>query len=88
MTRYRKNPDTLDTAIGESRVVFNVESLKYFELSDVASRLWELISNDGVTADEAVRALSDEYDVPPHECQKSVESFLSDALAKDLIVAD
>jgi hypothetical protein len=88
MSKYRKNPESLDTTVGQSQVVFNVESLKYFALSDVASRIWELINTDGVTADEVVTALLQEYDVPAEECHKAVESFLHDALLKGLIVVD
>lgn len=88
MSTYRKNPEALDTAVGETQVVFNVDSLKYFQLSDVASRMWELLSDGGMTAQQLNETLVREYDVSEAECAEALDVFLSDAVAKGLVVID
>jgi hypothetical protein len=88
MPTYRMNPDALSTTVGESLVLFNVESLKYFELNSVGARIVEILTQEPLSADDICAVLLSEYEVSESDCSAEVVRFLGDALEKGLVLSD
>lgn len=87
MKIYRKNDDAIGAHVGNSVVILNIESLKYFELTDVASRIWELLDQGPLSEDQICSHLLSEFEVEAKHCRDALHSFLSDATAKGLVFA-
>jgi hypothetical protein len=85
---YRKNDDAIDANLGASVVILNTENLKYFELTDVASRIWELLNEGPMTIGEICSILLDEFEVSASNCESSVTAFLKDATARGLVIEE
>lgn len=88
MTIYRKDPNALEATVGTSLVILNTELLTYFELTEVAGRIWELLEEGIKSIDDLVAVLLAEYDVEESACRGGVESFMQSALAKGLVIAE
>lgn len=88
MTTYRTNPDALNATVGQSLVVLNPDSLKYFELTEVAARIWELLEKAPLSQADLCQVLIEEYDVDEAECVAAVATFLEDSLAKGLVLSE
>jgi hypothetical protein len=85
MTIYRRSDDALGAPLGESLVVLNMQSLKYFELNQVSSRIWEIF-DDGPASVETIRdRLCADFAVSPEVCEAAVKRFFDEALAKGLV---
>ena len=88
MTIYRKAVDALGAHVGTSVVVLNIDSLKYFELSEVASRIWEMLDLGPLSQEEICKTLLQEFDVSEDQCGEAVQEFLSDAEKKGLVLSE
>jgi hypothetical protein len=88
MTIYRKATDALGAQVGASVVVLNIDSLKYFELSEVAGRIWEMLDLGPLSQQEICENLLQEFDVSENECSIAVSDFLSDAENKGLVLSE
>jgi hypothetical protein len=88
MLTYRKNPDALDATVGQSMVVLNLDSLKYYELTEVAARIWELLGEAPFSQHDLCQALLAEYDVDEAECVSAIATFLEDSTAKGLVLSE
>lgn len=88
MKIYRKNEDAIGANLGTSVVILNTENLKYFELTDVASRIWELLDEGPQTIADICSKLLEEFEVSASNCETSVTSFLKDATARGLVVEE
>ena len=88
MTTYRKDPRALEATVGSSLVVLNTESLKYFELTEVASTIWKLLDEGRHSLDSLVANLVNEYDVTEAVCRSEVQQFLSDSVDKGLVIGE
>lgn len=85
MTIYRKTDEALGAHVGDSVVVLHSESLKYFELKDVAARIWELLDEGPSSLTSVVDVLLEEFEVSRAQCEEAVAAFLSDAQNKGLV---
>lgn len=56
-------------------VLLNVETGVYFGLGEVGTRIWQLLI-EGLSPDDIVGRLLDEYEVAPHQLRDDVTSFL------------
>jgi hypothetical protein len=66
-------------------VILNTGNFKYFELTEVASRIWELLDDGPMSISDICSKLLDEFEVSSSNCEKSVTSFLKDATARGLV---
>jgi DNA-directed RNA polymerase delta subunit len=82
---YRKNDDAIGANLGASVVILNTGNFKYFELTEVASRIWELLDDGPMSISDICSKLLDEFEVSSSNCEKSVTSFLKDATARGLV---
>jgi len=85
MKTYRKNDDAIGASLGASVVILNTESLKYFELTEVAARIWELLDSGPVSFQKICALLLAEFEVSETTCQTSVNAFLKDAVSRGLV---
>lgn len=76
--KIMNKPQVNDLA-GE-KVMIDFESGKYYMLKGVANDIWDLLV-DGVTDDDIVKALLQEYDVTEEVCRTEVKRFLEQMAA-------
>jgi len=80
-----KQGDWLAAKVGEELVMMSAEKGNYVGLSEVGTRIWELLDTPQ-DVDALCARLQTEFDVAPETCRAEVEEFLSE-LAKHGAVA-
>ena len=83
----RKQDDWLAAKVGDELVMMSAEKGNYIGLSDVGSRIWELIETPR-DVDEVCAQLLNEFDVTPEICRAEVETFLSELVKHGAIALD
>jgi RNase adaptor protein for sRNA GlmZ degradation len=69
---------------GAGGVLLDLERREYFALDDVAARMWEELSDTGVTS-SVVETLAAEYDVERTLLEEDVEQFMRTLVERDLV---
>lgn len=83
----RRNGDWLSARIGDEIVMMSVEKGHYLGLSEVGSRIWELLETP--TDTEAIcQALEREFAVDPATCRREVAAFLTELEAHGAVASD
>ena len=85
MTLYYTNPEILNADLEESVVLMNTETLTYYEVTGVATRILEILALAPSSEDSVCRDLMLEFDVSEDHCKSTVQSFLKDALRSGII---
>jgi hypothetical protein len=81
------HPDVIFGSLSDGAVLFATASEVYFGLSDVGSRVWELLPPARRTMEELCVELCRQYpDVPPGTIRTDVEELLADLLANGLVL--
>lgn len=83
--KYRPSSDAIYSTIDNEVVIMSMASDQYISLNDVASRIWELISEKPLTMEELVQTLLDEYEVEEAVCRMEVGAFLEELNDKGLV---
>ena len=81
---FIRNPDLVATDMDGDTVMMDIEQGKYYGISSVGSRVWELLENP-VTLSEIVRTICAEFDVGRSTCGADMMQFLSDLESHKLI---
>ena len=81
----RRQGDWLSAKVGEELVMMSAEQGNYLGLSEVGTRVWELIEAPR-DLDELCTQLESEFEVSAETCRAEVEEFLNE-LAKHGAVA-
>ncbi|MQA14193.1 MAG: PqqD family peptide modification chaperone [Pseudonocardiaceae bacterium] len=61
--------------IGDETIVLSLPSSRYFTITGVGTRLFELLAED-TSLDELVGTIVDEYEVDPATARRDIEAFL------------
>lgn len=83
-TRYRPTSDALFATLSDGAVVLDIQTKKYFSLNDTGARVWALI-REGITTENIVSVLLDEYDVSRASAEEAVESLVGALTSEKLI---
>ncbi len=84
MEKYYRNQQIIDGELDNHQVMMHIEKGKYFGLTPVGKRIWELI-NEPKTFSEITDQLLTEFDVEEDVCKQEVEEFLKKAKDADLV---
>ena len=84
---YKSNPNCIVCAYGDGIAVLNQHTSDYFSLDPVGAAIWEVFerATGGATLDDAVKAVTEKFDVTPQVCRPDVASFLGTLEAANLI---
>jgi hypothetical protein len=61
--------------IGDETIVLSLRSSRYFTITGVGTRLWELLAEER-SLDELVGAIVDEYEIDPMIARHDIDAFL------------
>lgn len=70
--------------VGGETVLLNLTSEQYYGLDGVGSRLWELIE-EGMTFDEVIMTLVNEYDIDRETLMEDVQAVVSNLVRRGLL---
>ncbi len=70
-----RSTDISARSIGDETIVLNLPSSRYFTITGVGTRLFELLAED-TSLDELVATIVDEYDVDSATARRDIEAFL------------
>lgn len=70
-----RSADISARSIGGETIVLNLANSRYFTITGVGTRLFELLTED-TGVDELVGTIAEEYDVDPVVARRDIESFL------------
>jgi hypothetical protein len=87
MKHYIRNNSSISGRISNELVIMDIGKGKYFSLTHVATRIWELLEKP-LTPDELCVRLQEEYDVDPGRCRTEVEKYLGDMLNLGLVLEE
>ncbi len=86
--RYRQNPSLPATVLGGEAALVTPTDSRLHVLNDVATRVWQLCDDKGMTLDELVAALLEEFEVSEEVARAETLAFVQDGLARGLLLAD
>ena len=84
-TRYKRNDDILATEMDGVTIMMSIEEGKYFELSTVSTRIWELLESP-LSINDICESLLSEYDVSEEKCRLEVINHLEELKYKKIIL--
>lgn len=70
-----QSTDISARTIGDETIVLSLPSSRYFTITGVGTRLFELLAQDR-SLDELVGTIVDEYEVDPATARRDIEAFL------------
>ena len=70
-----RSTDVSARTIGDETIVLSLPTSRYFTITGVGSRLFELLAED-LSLDELVETVVDEYEVDPVAARRDIEAFL------------
>jgi hypothetical protein len=70
-----RSTDVSARTIGDETIVLSLPTSRYFTITGVGSRLFELLAED-LSLDELVETVVDEYEVDPVAARRNIEAFL------------
>lgn len=70
-----RSSDISARTIGDETIVLSLPSSRYFTITGVGTRLFELLAED-TSLDELVGTITEEYEVEPTIARRDVEAFL------------
>ena len=73
------------TTLQGETIILDPDASKYFSLSGVGTRVWELLQ-EGTTAGSLVQTITAEYDVDPATCARDVERVLRELRQEGLLM--
>lgn len=66
-------------------VILNLANDNYYGLNEVGARVWKLIRERALTAQEICEVLQEDYEVSQEQCQQEVVALLRDMQDHNLI---
>jgi hypothetical protein len=85
--KVRKQGDWLAAKVGEELVMMSAEKGNYIGLSEVGTRVWELIETPQ-SIDALCAQLETEFDVTPDVCRVEIEAFLNELVKHGAVAFD
>ncbi|MGH3997668.1 MAG: PqqD family protein [Pseudonocardiaceae bacterium] len=70
-----RSADISARTIGDETIVLSLSSSRYFTITGVGTRLFELLAKDR-SLEELVETIVDEYEVDPVAARRDIETFL------------
>ncbi len=83
----KKQGDWLAAKVGDELVMMSAEKGNYIGLSEVGSRIWDLIETPQ-DIDAVCAQLQAEYDVTAEACRAEVETFLNELVKHGAIALE
>jgi hypothetical protein len=84
-TTYIRNNETISGRLHDELVMMDIQKGKYFSLNQVATVIWDMLEQP-LTLEEVCNRLTSEYNVDPVQCQKEVETHLTEMQKLGLVV--
>ena len=76
--------EQVSTSLGAETVILGMGDGVYYGLDAVGARVWEMLATPRRVS-ELVRAVSDEFDVTPAQCERDVLALLDDLAGRRLV---
>ena len=87
MRRYLRNPQTAGRVIDGQAFIVTPDDNKLHTLNGAATQLWQLAAS-AISIDDAVAALTREYEVDRETAQHDAEACLDDMVARQILVVE
>jgi len=71
--------------VGGETVILDLNRGMYCGLNDVGARCWALLAT-GVSAENAVQTMHDEYDVEPSVLEADIVNLIDELVSKSLVI--
>jgi hypothetical protein len=78
-------PDVLVRPIGDESVLLNIKTEIYFGLDALGTRVWSVLTS-GVSIQNALETLLDEYAVGEAELRADLTDLIDDLIRRELVV--
>jgi hypothetical protein len=70
-----RSTDISARTIGDETIVLDLQSSKYFTITGVGTRIFELLAED-ISVDDLVGTIVEEYDVEADTARRDIDAFL------------
>lgn len=85
--KLRRNEVYLSTRVDDEIVMLNGETGDFVGLTATAAAAWDLLDQPR-DMDSLCAALSERFDVSPHQCREEIGTFIDDMIARDAVVVE
>lgn len=85
MEIYSRNLQIIDGVLDDHQVMMHLEKGKYFGLTPVGKRIWDLIERPR-NFNEIMETLLSEYNIAKDQCEQEVRLFLDKAVQYNIII--
>lgn len=85
MEVYSRNEQIIDGELDKNQVMMHIEKGKYYGLTPVGKRIWDLIEQPK-SYEDILDVLLSEYDVTKEQCEQEVRPFLDKSVHYNIIV--
>jgi len=85
MEVFSKNQQIIDGELDGNQVMMHIEKGKYFGLTPVGKRIWDLVEQPK-SFDEITGILLSEYEITKDQCEQEVRQFLDKAVQYNIII--
>ena len=82
---FECSPQAVSRLVGDTMVLLDLHSDKYFGLPNVGARIWTLLGQ-GSTVTEVAAAVAAEYEVSVAEARKDVDRLADELVAAGLLL--
>jgi len=83
--RYQRSQNVLVGTVGTETVLMGMEVESYFALNRTAGVMWELLAHP-ITREALTEGLLARYRVSPDNCAREVDQFLTQLVARRLVM--
>ena len=82
--RIKLSPDVLFQLLRDESVLLDLNNEQYIGLDPVATRIWQLLTENG-DVEDVVKKMLQEYDVDEARLYKDLASFIADLSSQGLV---
>lgn len=79
-----QSSDQVSKKLDDATIIMSIEEGKYFNLNNVASRIWEIIE-ERCTLEKLIQQLESEFEISKGDCSRDVNELLMSLLDISLI---
>lgn len=85
-SQFVRNPDLIATDMDGDTVMMSIEHGKYYGVSGVGTRIWELLEKP-TTPSQIIISICKEFEVDETTCRADVERFITELIDNGMVLA-
>lgn len=73
------------SALSEEGVLLDTEHERFYNINEVGTRIWQLLSESPKSIDDIIETITQEYDISSEQAYEPISQFIDEIASRDLI---